>query len=233
MYNDIIGIIGGMGSYATAFFFKEILDAFPAEKEWERPHIVIDNNCIMPSRVRAILYAENVDVLKKSLIESVERLEEYGKQGRIFVVLACNTSHYFLPLLKNVFQNVVFINIIESCARKIPNDVKEVLVLASEGTIATKLYDEYFDRYNIKVKYPLEYMEDIRYYIELVKQNKVNCDSAKKFMKFIDSFEYDHIILGCTELPVIFSAACKYSVCTKTIYNPLITAIEDIKQRIQ
>ena len=42
-YTETIGIVGGMGSYATLDFFRRILDAFPAEKEWDRPRIVIDN----------------------------------------------------------------------------------------------------------------------------------------------------------------------------------------------
>ena len=55
----VVGILGGMGSYATVDFFRRLIEAFPAEKEWDRPRVIIDNNCTMPSRVRAILYHEN------------------------------------------------------------------------------------------------------------------------------------------------------------------------------
>lgn len=47
-YSETIGIVGGMGSYATLDFFRRILDASPAEKEWDRPRAVIDNHCTMP-----------------------------------------------------------------------------------------------------------------------------------------------------------------------------------------
>lgn len=57
-YTETIGIVGGMGSYATLDFFRRLLNAFPAEREWDRPRIVIDNRCTMPSRVHAILYNE-------------------------------------------------------------------------------------------------------------------------------------------------------------------------------
>ena len=40
---NVIGIMGGFGSYATLNFFEQVLDSFPAEKEWERPRILIDN----------------------------------------------------------------------------------------------------------------------------------------------------------------------------------------------
>ena len=32
MEDYVIGIIGGMGSYATIDFFRRLVDAFPAEK---------------------------------------------------------------------------------------------------------------------------------------------------------------------------------------------------------
>lgn len=57
----VIGILGGMGSYATLDIFDRILAAFPARKEWERPRMVIDNNCMMPSRVVAALFLSKED----------------------------------------------------------------------------------------------------------------------------------------------------------------------------
>lgn len=38
---QIIGILGGMGSLATVDSFKRIVNAYPAEKEWDRPRIII------------------------------------------------------------------------------------------------------------------------------------------------------------------------------------------------
>lgn len=57
MKDLVIGVLGGMGTYATINLFKQYAEVFPAEKEWERPRIIIDNRCTMPSRVRAFLYA--------------------------------------------------------------------------------------------------------------------------------------------------------------------------------
>ena len=54
-----IGVLGGMGTYATIHLFRQYAEMFPAEKEWDRPRIIIDNRCTMPSRVRAALYGEN------------------------------------------------------------------------------------------------------------------------------------------------------------------------------
>lgn len=112
-YKDVIGIVGGMGSFATLDFFGRVLRAFPAVKEWERPRVLIDNRCTMPSRVRAILYHEQVEYVTECLAESTRNLL-HG--GATVLILACNTSHFFLDeILKRVPEaQGKFINIIES-----------------------------------------------------------------------------------------------------------------------
>ena len=44
MKDLVIGVLGGMGTYATINLFKQYAKIFPAEKEWERPRI-IDAQC--------------------------------------------------------------------------------------------------------------------------------------------------------------------------------------------
>ena len=87
-YTETIGIVGGMGSYATLDFFRRILDAFPAEKEWDRPRIVIDNRCTMPSRVRAILYQEEKETIVKEMEDAVRGL------------LSCGADHLVLDAIQ-------------------------------------------------------------------------------------------------------------------------------------
>lgn len=92
MENLNIGVLGEMGTYATIHFFKQYAEIFLAEKEWDRPRIVIDNRCTMPSRVRAFLYNENVDQLVAEMADSMQYLTDEGCNR---IILACNTSHLF------------------------------------------------------------------------------------------------------------------------------------------
>lgn len=78
---NTIGILGGMGSYATVEIFRRMVEAFPAEKEWDRPRILIDNNCIMPSRVRAILYNEKREELIQQMSDSINFLAGGGSKS--------------------------------------------------------------------------------------------------------------------------------------------------------
>ena len=130
-----IGVLGGMGTYATINMFKQYADVFKAEKEWERPRIIIDNRCTMPSRVRAFLYKENVDELISEMFESMQYLMDAGATR---IILACNTSHLFLPQIYDKIPQLKdrVVNIIDNCVDEIKKQsVKSVYLLGSEGII--------------------------------------------------------------------------------------------------
>ena len=91
--SQVIGVLGGMGTYATIHLFRQYAEVFPAEREWERPRIMIDNRCTMPSRVRAALYGEDREQLISEMSDSVSHLI---KSGCDRILLACNTAHLFL-----------------------------------------------------------------------------------------------------------------------------------------
>lgn len=232
MDKPIIGIIGGMGSYATADFFKRLLDALPAEKEWERPRIIIDNRCDMPSRVRAILYNENRDELVAEITKSMRMLI---KNGASHVILACNTSHVFLDEVYTKIPEAKpkVIHIIDELGKQIKSDGHhKVFLLASEGTIETKIYSNYFGKYGIEILYPEEKdFSILRDFIEAVKQNEIDRQIADNFVEYINSAYDCPIILGCTELPVIY-AKCKDKI-SKKIYDPLDAAINKIKEDLK
>lgn len=226
---NTVGIVGGMGSYATVDFFRRIIDAFPAVKEWDRPRILIDNYCTMPSRVRAILYNERRDELVADLCSSVKNLLNAGAEKLIF---ACNTSHVFIPeILERIPEaRDRIIHIIDFCARELRarlGGIERYLVLATEGTIETGIYQDIFSRYDIAVKAPgREDYEELRYFIEAVKQNTISAEVMDSFCRFVDGFGEDNIILGCTELPILYSECLKHGyIFSRKIHDPLQSAI--------
>lgn len=214
--NMVIGILGGMGSYATLNIFKKYLEKFPAEKEWERPRIIIDNNCTMPSRVRAILYNEDREILTNEIKQSIKNLIQAGATD---IFLACNTSHFFLNEINEAFtnQNCVIHNIISECVRYLEKTgERKVYLVASEGTIQAKIFDNKSNQ--LEIAYSKEDFVTIREFIESVKQNQITPQILDNFAKFLNSKEEKTIILGCTELPVLYDL-CKEKV-NKNIVDP-------------
>ena len=231
--DKVIGIMGGFGSYATLNFFEQVLDSFPAEKEWERPRILIDNYCTLPSRVRCILYGEHEPEIIEGMSNSISNLINAGAKK---IIITCNTAHYFLD---DVYRNVpeskdIIINIIEELAVKLHEDnVDEVSLIASEGTLMSKLYQNTFEKYGIKVNAPGE--DDfprLRDLMEVVKQNKpVDSKVKQDFINLIKEQKDDSVILGCTEFPVIYKYVREEIENENiTIYDPLDIAVLKIKE---
>ncbi len=229
-YNDVIGIVGGMGSFATLDFFKRLIKSFPAEKEWDRPRIIIDNNCTIPSRVRAILYNEAWDEVGDQLADSVRHLIGAGAN---ILVLACNTSHVFLPEIINRVPEAEgkFVNIIDSLGETLAaTGVTEYRLLASEGTLDSGVYQLYLKKYGItieppdKTEYPL-----FRSIIEDVKQDMVNPETAQKLIDAMHQGTNKNVIIGCTEFPPVYEL-CRDQLAAEGyhIYDPLDTTIQKI-----
>lgn len=239
MYNkndipaDVIGIVGGFGSYATLDFFNRLLESFPAKKEWDRPRILIDNYCTLPSRVRGILYHENEKEIINGLVTSIKNLMNAGATK---IIITCNTAHYYLNDVYDILpeSEKYIVNIIEELAIQLnANDIKEVSLIATEGTILAKVYQKTFEKYNIIINAPNEKeFFKMRELIEVVKQNKeINAKVKQNFINLLKEQKNKSVILGCTEFPVL----CKYvkediEKENITIYDPLESAILKIKR---
>ena len=224
----VIGILGGMGTYATINLFNDYAKVFPAEKEWDRPRIIIDNRCTMPSRVRAYLYNEKKEELIEEMTESMSYL---SKAGCTRIILACMTSHLFLPKIYDKLPELKnkVINLIDNCSKIVADDkAKEVYLLGSEGTIDSKIFQKALAKYKIMCTVPSkEEYTIMRDCIEAVKQNKYTKDTKKKFLSLIN--RADRVILGCTELPILYQKYYKDITCKK-IYDPLELALETLKK---
>lgn len=224
----VIGVLGGMGTYATIHLFEQYAELFKAKKEWDRPRIVIDNRCTMPSRVRAFLFNENVDLLVEQMSESMNGLLSMGCNR---IILACNTSHLFLPEIYKRYPNLKnsVVDIIEKCVGYVASrGISSVYLLGSEGTIESKVYERAFEEEGIKCDVPSK--EDyciLRDCIEAVKTNEYNNGIKNKFLKLVNS--RGCCVLGCTELPILYEKY-KDDVLGVEVFDPLLIGLESIRQ---
>ena len=236
MYRESLGIIGGFGAYATLDFYRNILEAFASECERNYPHIYMDNDFTMPSRTKALLYGDGYDEIVEMIAASMRKLDSLGADH---IVMACGTAHYFLP---NVFKLVPevkekVINIIEVLKDKLLMEkVDHVLVIAAEGTLKQSLYAGYLDGINC-TNPSEEYYNEIRYFIEAVKQNNMHTDVGERFLVFLDKFQCRDVVLGCTEFPVLVNLLGESEVGEELakyrFWDPLVFVIELLKEKMK
>lgn len=227
-----VGIIGGFGAYATLDFYGRLLDSFAVESERDYPNMIIDNVFSMPSRTRALLTGEGQTEIVETIANSMKKMLDYDVDC---MVMICGTAHYFLPYVHEKLPEAKdkVVNILEATGKHLAaNNIDKVLILAAEGTLKQKLYSRTLARYNIACVEPEEqYWEEIRYFIECVKQNKYDNELKDRFLRFLDGYDVGNIILGCTEFPVLLRHI-DMSEGTSNFYDPLTYGIQEIHRRI-
>jgi len=204
MPEKIIGILGGMGPEATIDLFYKIIKFTPAEKDQEHLRIIIDNNPKIPDRTAAIL-GKGEDPLP-ALQETAQNLE---KAGADFIVIPCNTAHYFLSSIQESV-NIPVLNMIEETAKetkkRIPQ-IKKVGLLASIGVYKSEIYHQHFKKFNIEVISPEEKdKEEIMKVIYTIKAGDLSKRVKKNILKITQKLikkGAEAIIAGCTEIPLI------------------------------
>jgi len=204
MPEKIIGILGGMGPEATIDLFYKIIKFTPAEKDQDHLRIIIDNNPKIPDRTAAIL-GKGKDPLP-TLRETAQNLE---KAGADFIIIPCNTAHYFLPLIQESVK-IPILNMIEETAKETRgkiSPIQKVGLLASIGIYKTGIYHQHFKKFNIEVISPEEKdKEEIMKVIYAVKAGDLSEEVKKSIIliaqKLIDKGA-EAIIAGCTEIPLI------------------------------
>ncbi|WP_175060239.1 aspartate/glutamate racemase family protein [Thermococcus sp. 2319x1] len=196
----VIGILGGMGPLATVDLFKRIVLKTPAKKDQEHPRIIIYNNPKIPDRTAYIL-GKGENPLPE-LIDSAKKLEKWGAD---FIIMPCNTAHYFADEIQKAIK-IPLINMIEETASHVEAlGVKRVGILATTGTIVSGIYQKALEKRGIEALVPSgEDQEKVMKAIyEGVKAGdielgrKLLLEVAKKLEN-----EVKAIIAGCTEVSV-------------------------------
>jgi len=204
MPEKIIGILGGMGPEATIDLFYKIIKSTPAEKDQDHLRIIIDNNPKIPDRTTAIL-GKGEDPLP-ALQETARNLE---KAGADFIIIPCNTAHYYISQIQESV-NIPILNMIEETAKETQQrtpQIKKIGLLASMGTYKMEIYHQHFKKFNIEVISPEEKdKEEVMKVIYAVKagdlSEKVKKNIIQIAQKLIDK-GVEAIITGCTEIPLI------------------------------
>lgn len=205
-----IGIIGGMGPLAAVRLFERIVTLTKAAGDNEHIPMIIDNNTSIPDRTAAILYNGENPIYQ--LVRSALRLELMGAD---FIIIACNTAHYYYDeIIRHV--KIPVINMIEETVGYIKEKHPELRcagLLATEGTCRSRIYERAFDRAGLRVLVPEP--DGQKHITELIYGIKKGCENidpsaAIGVVSQLKMRGAEVIVLGCTELPI---AADRYNLC--------------------
>lgn len=195
-----LGVIGGMGPLATVKFYDKVVLNTDAHNDNEHIDLVVLNHSTMPDRTRCIIEKKDLEflnVIKKDL----EILDNIGVD---VVAIPCNTSHYFYDEFSK-YTNLKIINMIEETILEIKRrGVKQVAVFGTIGTLNSKVYDKYAQKYGIEVKELST--EDKNSVMDIIYNIKeTNNLENKEFNEILNKYcDKDTIgIIACTELSLL------------------------------
>ncbi|MDB9825614.1 amino acid racemase [Candidatus Pelagibacter sp.] len=218
----MIGILGGMGTQAGLDFCNKLAMLNRGKIDQEYPLFILYNKSNIPGRPESIgiqtkalstIPKSSINIIRykkvlKSLLVGCRSLE---KSGCKFIVIPCNTAHYWF----NDLQKKIKIPII-NMPKEVFNHTKKkckknsrIGLLATEGTLKTKIYDYLFEKdfQIIKPTVSIQTMS-VNKTIKYVKMGKVKLaeKAIRPAIKYLIKMKCKKIILGCTELPIAIFA---------------------------
>ena len=204
MSKKTIGIIGGMGPEATLDLFGKIIRHTDASCDAEHIRVYIDCHTGIPDRTRAILEGGESPV--PYIAESAQKLAAMGAD---FLLLPCNTSHYYYDEICAA-STVPVVNMIRTAAEALRDEgVTRVGVLATDGTLRSGVYQRELESCGVASVCPTG--EGQRAVMSLIydgiKANAPAFDIApiQQVLADLRRQGAQRIVLGCTELPVAFT----------------------------
>ncbi|TWT13259.1 aspartate/glutamate racemase family protein [Planomicrobium sp. CPCC 101079] len=202
-----LGIIGGTGPESTVDYYQSIISEYQekAGSSEDLPELLI--NSINMYKIFALLENNQTEGLADYLTEAVRMLE---KAGADFVVLTANTSHIVFEQVQQRVE-VPMISIVEETY----NRTKE-LGLEKIGLFGTKftMENDFFQKpflaggKTIVVPEPAEQQYLHEKIVSELEKGVVEEETKQAFLgivaKMVERDGIEGLILGCTELPLIF-----------------------------
>ncbi len=218
----MIGILGGMGTQAGLDFCNKLAVLNRGKIDQDYPLFLLYNKSNIPGRPESIgiqtsrltnrfSNSKNKKKYKLVLDSLLKGCRLLKKDKCKFIVIPCNTAHYWYDDLKKKIKlpiinmpKEVYIHAKRTCKKNSP-----IGLLATEGTIMTDVYHKFFNtRYKLIHPNKLIQKNSVNQAIKLVKMGNVKA-AAKKIkpaINFLIKKKCKKIVLGCTELPIAIFA---------------------------
>jgi len=201
----MIGILGGMGTQAGLDFCNKLAKLNAGKLDQEYPMFVLYNKSNTPKRPENLKKYYNV---LKALVEGCKMLE---KNKCKFIVMPCNTAHYWQEDIKKKIK-IPLISMPKEVYKHTKKTCKKnskIGILCTEATLKTKVYNKYFDKdFNLISPENILQKNSVNKAIKFVKMGKIkNAEKViRPAVKYLIKNKCKKIILGCTELPIAIFA---------------------------
>ncbi|MFX1533947.1 MAG: aspartate/glutamate racemase family protein [Promethearchaeota archaeon] len=231
-----IGILGGMGPEATLYLFHLIIKNTPAERDQDHIPVVIYSNPKIPDRTESILQGNHERIIEE-LQSSAKLLENAGVD---FIVIPCNTVHYYLDEIQRGI-NIPILDMIEITTQYLMQQEDEknnskTGLLATTGTIISGIYQKRFQSRDLELITPNKQVQkEVMEIIYGIKKYGPTDSYRKRIIDIINHLrsreKVNWIILGCTELPLLFQTNDIQNSLFNILIDPMVILSKHVVQK--
>lgn len=197
-----LGVIGGMGPMATAYFMELVVNMTMAKSDNEHLEMIVYNCPTIPDRT-AYITGRSLNSPLPKLTEIAEKLKE---QSVTCIAIPCMTAHYFyndlqsmgIPIIHGIRETITFLK---------RAGIKRVGIMATTGTISSEIFQKELKQNDMTAVVPDEvYQEKVMDMIyKDIKAGKIPDEAKVQELKyyFLEEKGAEIIVLGCTELSLL------------------------------
>lgn len=204
MHERAAGVLGGVGPLATVYLMQRVIELTQAASDQEHVNMVVLNHAAIPDRT-AFLLGRSTDDPLPVLLEDARALSD---AGAAFIVMPCNTAHYYYDTLAESVD-VPFVNLIAETlerARRQVDGLRTVGVLATDGTLAVGVYAKAAAAIGLDAVVP-----DRKVQADVMDMIYAGVKAGRPVARARLDAAIDHlrdkgaqaIVLGCTELSIL------------------------------
>ena len=196
-----LGVLGGMGPGSTADFFARIVRSTDAQSDQEHINMIILNHASVPDRT-LVIESGDYQAIIPLLTADAQFLEKAGASA---IAIPCNTAYFFYDEIQSKISIPIIHMIRESVNHVVENypNVKKIGIMATDGTLQTKLYENECRRFGVEAVTPGEESQKtvMRIIYDEVKKGKEgDLEAFKRVLAELKAMGADVVILACTEL---------------------------------
>lgn len=200
---DRLGVIGGLGPLATAYYLQLLAEMAQAEKDQDHMEVYLYSCPQIPDRTGYILHPETTESPLPKMLELCKKLEQEQVKA---VTIPCITAHYFYEGLIQECSVTIIHAVKETVKYLVERNIQNVGLMATDGTIQTKLFQNELEEAGLNTIIPEEcYQKKVMHVIyEQVKSGK---PSDEKLVQEVETHLKEKgaevILLACTELSIV------------------------------
>lgn len=199
---QMLGVIGGLGPVATAYFMELVTVMTDVKTDQEHLPMLICSVPSIPDRTRHIL-----DNTQPSPLPEMLRIGNFLAQQDVQrIAIPCVTAHYFIQQLKAGIPVPLLNGVHETALHLKEQGVEKVGIMATDGTVRSGIFHRELENCGLQAIVPSQQRQaDVMSLIfDNIKAGEpADMEKFHAVRKELQEKGAQAIILGCTELSLI------------------------------